>query len=131
MTGVINLILLDFYILGVFYVLSPLSPLNSLLPQAYLGTSLIAMSVVFLILGGFFVVQSKTSVKGTIALISGVIIPIPIYLYFAEFSEPPFLRWLGSFGFLLFLPGLVSGVLSIIILYRKKIETKNVEVPAS
>jgi hypothetical protein len=131
MIEVMNLVLLDFYILVVFHALSSLSPLESLLPQVYMGTSLIAMSVVLLTLGSYFVVRSKTSVNVTVALVSGVIIPIPIYLYFAEFSEPPFLGWLGPFGFFLFLPGLVSCVSSILILHKKRKETKNVEVPAS
>ncbi|UCD96177.1 MAG: hypothetical protein JSV35_06695 [Candidatus Bathyarchaeota archaeon] len=128
MTEAISLILLDSYVLSVFNALYPLSPLDSLRFQTYLGASLIAVSSALLILGGFFAIRSKASLSGMIVLVSGTMIPMPIYLYFAEFSEPPILGWLGTFGILLFLPGLLSGVLNILILLRKRRKTKNVEV---
>ena len=56
---------------------------------------------------------------------SGAIVLIPIYVFFVWFSKPTLLGWLGYFGVLLFIPGILGGLLSILIFNRKIMETKN------
>ena len=119
-----SLIFLDFYILGVYQALSSLPPVGYLLPQVYLGTSLIALSAISLVLGGCLIIMSGASIGGAVLLISGAIMPIPVYLYFAGFSEPTLLSWLGFPGGFLFAPGVIGGLLSILIISRKMEETK-------
>ncbi|MCK4498405.1 hypothetical protein KAU25_04325 [Candidatus Bathyarchaeota archaeon] len=119
-----SLIFLDFYILGVYHALSSLPPVGSQFPQVYLGASLMALSAISLILGGCLIIRSEASISGAVFLVSGAVVPIPVYLYFAGFSEPTILSWLGSLGGFLFAPGVISGLLSILIISRKIEETK-------
>jgi hypothetical protein len=128
---VTSLIFLDAYILGLNQAVSSLSPGDPLFPQIYVGSSLIALSAISLILGSCLIIRSAASIGGVVILVSGAVVPIPIYLYFAEFSEPTLLSWLGYFGLVLFAPGVIGGFLGIMITRQSRIETKNVEDPVA
>lgn len=113
--GAVNQILIASYLLAVYQALSPVSPMEKLGFEVYLGAALLILSASALALGSLLLWKREWRVGGVINLGSGTLMPVPIYIYFALFSEPAFLGWLGLLGVFLLAPAIFSGTIGILL----------------
>ena len=87
--------------------------MDELALSIYIGGTIIIGSAVLLVYGGVLIWTNNTLKGGIVNLLAGALAPIPTYAYFAFFSQPELLSWLGPSGFLLFAPAIISGIMSI------------------
>lgn len=124
--GAVNLLLLAFYILGVYLSVSAIDATvkERLLFHVYLVTILTAASATVLVYGSYLIWKTRRLKGGIVNLLAGTIVPIPTYLYFSFLSQPPLLfwlfDWLGLVGCFLLIPAITSGIASI---YLSKFHT--------
>ena len=109
--GAVNQILVSSYLLSVYRALSTIYSNGKVGIQVYLAVILLILSASALVLGSLLMLKGKLRAGGIINLGSGMIIPIPTYLYFALLSEPTFLSWLGIQGVFLRSPAIFSGAI--------------------
>jgi hypothetical protein len=92
--------------------------MEQLLLEAYLAAGLMTISAITIICGSYLIFKKDTLKGGTINLLAGTLIPVPVCTYFAVFSQRT-LSWLGSLGIFLLAPAVISGTISILI-HKKK-----------
>jgi len=113
--GAVNLLLMAFYIFGIYLLVSAVSPVEQLFPQVCLATILTTASAIMLIYGSYLIWKNNRWSGGLINLFAGTFAPIPTYLYFTFFSQPVLLEWLGPIGCFLLAPAIISGAISILL----------------
>jgi hypothetical protein len=111
--GALNLSLLALYLFSTYQPLSTIPPMNELALSIYLGATIIIASAILLVYGGILIWTNNTLKGGIVNLLAGALAPIPTYVYFAFFSQPDLLGWLGPSGFPLLAPAVLSGIVSI------------------
>lgn len=111
--GSLNLLLLASYLVSTYLPLSTIPPMDKLALPVYLGAAMMIGSAIVLVCGSALMLRNNALKGGIFNLSAGVLALIPAYVYFALFSEPALLGWLGPSGFLLLAPALISGAAGI------------------
>jgi hypothetical protein len=111
--GSLNHLLLASYLLSTYESLSTIPPIDKLALPVHFGATVMIASAIVLVYGSALMLTKSSSSGGMLNLSAVVLVSVPAYVYFAFFSEPALLGWLGISGFLLLTPALVSGVAGI------------------
>jgi hypothetical protein len=111
--GSLNLLLLASYLVSTYLPLSAIPPMDKLALPVYFGATMMIGSAIVLVCGSALMLTNNALKGGIANLSAGALASIPAYVYFALFSEPALLGWLGPSGFLLLAPALISGVAGI------------------
>jgi len=123
--GAFNSLILGFYIVS-----TGLSPvlLADFLHTSYIAGALTLLCSVMLVYGSYLMWKGQATNGGRINLIAGVTLAL-IYAYFAFFSKPQILSWLGPAGYLLLVPPLLSSIIASIQepFHRPKLQTLNLK----
>jgi len=118
--GAVNLLFLTIYIFAVYIALASIPPMPELSLQIYSTTILAAISTIALVYGSLLIWQGEGFKGAKINLVAGILVPVPMYIYFTYFTETlhgiNFLSWLnvGSVpvGFTLLVPAIASGIIA-------------------
>lgn len=79
--------------------------------QGYLGSSIAIACTVLMVFGTYYVLRQQMLKGGVINLAAGAIL-YSAYIYFAFIADPRILNWLEPTGHFLFIPPLLSGLIS-------------------
>jgi len=114
--GAMNSFIIGFYIITTYFEIALYSrkSAENLLYPVYTAAILTTASALILVYGSFLIWRGNTRKGGIINLIAGTILSL-IYTYYTILSQPPLLSWLGSIGFFLLIPAIMSGAVSILI----------------
>lgn len=118
--GAVDLLFLAVYIFTVYYALSSIPPMPELSLQIYSAAIFTAVSAIALVYGSLLIWQGESFKGAKINLIAGILVPVPMYIYFTYFTETlheiNLLSWLsvGSIpiGFTLLMPAIASGIIA-------------------
>lgn len=111
--GAANLLLMAFYILGIYSSASAIRPIGQMILPTFLASAFTITSATILIYGSCLIWKTRSLRGGIINVLAGTLAPIPTYVYFTFLSEPSILGWLSPTGFFLLVPGILSGVIGI------------------
>ena len=118
--GAVNLLFLTMYIFTIYIALASIPPMPELSLQIYSTTILAAISTIALVYGSLLIWHGEGFKGAKINLVAGILVPVPMYIYFTYFTETlhgiNFLSWLnvGSVpvGFTLLVPAIASGIIA-------------------
>jgi len=87
--------------------------MKRLLIPVYSAAILMIASAIVLIYGSYLIWRTNKLKGGIINLLAGTLVPVPTYVYFSFFSQPALLSWLGTVGWFILTPAIISGALSV------------------